>query len=219
MDTPYYFPEGWELVTDETFQNLDAWSGRDGVVYQDTVWLDINNTLREGGGLRLVGSDVLVDGKYPGAICKNNTFYTNGYFEFYGKFPTGNLWAAFFLYNPNRQDYVPENLSEIDVFEYLGSNIIYMTIHRESERWQKQQTWTGLGGTYNKWGCYWDTDKIVIYLNDYPVAEFAPVEMLPMTIHFALCFDGWANPPTDVTFPAYFDVDWVKVWVKDNTHR
>jgi hypothetical protein len=221
MDTPYYFPEGWEVSFLEEFADLDAWNMRTGenIVYQDTVWIEANNTIREGGGLRQVGSDVLVDGKYQGALLISDDDYKYGYFECYCKLPTGYIWPAFFLYDEDRDDItVPKN--EIDIFEILGTNIIYVTTHLSNAiSYSYTKIWTSvLQGEYHKWGCYWDTDGITVYIDDFPIVTFPPEEMPTARLHilFQWSFDGFANPPTNVTFPAYFDVDWVKVWTKAN---
>jgi beta-glucanase (GH16 family) len=181
------------------------------------------NMTLDSGNLRLVGSDVLVDGKYQGALAYTDAFYDHGFFECYCRFPAGYIWPAYFLYD-SRRFFSGALKNEIDIFEWLGTNIVYVTTHIEATppgSWQQTVSSGNLSGSYHKWGCYWDTDAIRIYLDDHLLVEITDPAQIPavtMNIMFQWSFDGWAQPPTNVTFPAYFDVDWVKVWTKDNTH-
>lgn len=218
MDTPATYPEGWQLVLNEQFANLDAWSNRDNVVYQDTLWIPENVTLEAGVGMRLVGSDVLIDGKYQGALAFTTAEYNYGFFESSFKFPSGYIWPAFFLYD-NKRFTQGADKNEIDVVEWLGTNIIYITTHIVDDSFQQTFASINLSGGFHTWGLYWDADVIRIYLDSHLIYENTAQAQIPqvtMNIMFQWSFGGWANPPTNVTFPAYLDVAYVKYWQKVN---
>ncbi len=198
----------------ENFANLDNWTKYDNDPYQDTLRQASQVTLREGGGLRIVGSDDLIGGLYQGGLAYSNDFYLHGYFECFCKIPPGYVWPAFFLYNSRREtEDAPKN--EIDIFEWLGTNVVYVSTHIEPDSWEHTCESVDLSASYHKWGLYWDETKLIVYLDDKLLIEITEhIPEVSMNIFFSLYLDGMAPPPSNVDFPCNYDVDYVKVWTK-----
>lgn len=174
--------------------------------------------------MRLVGTDELVDGKYPGCIAHSNQQYLYGFFEFYAKCPIGFTKPCCFLYDEDRTVDPLHPKNEIDAFEY-GGNLHYLVgtyVNGDVYGISYPTTKAIMQDVYHKWGIYWQPDAVRVYMDDHLVWETtdpAQVPAVPINIDLQLAFGEWTYLPTDVTFPVYFDVDWVKVWVKDNTYR
>jgi hypothetical protein len=213
-DTPYYYPGNWTLDLNEHFASLDAWTKYDNDPYQDTIRMASQVSLRANGGLRITGSDELIGGLYQGGLAYSNAFYSYGYFECYCKLPPGYVWPAFFLYDSRRESEGAIK-NEIDVFEWLGTNTIYVTTHIDTDSWGLQCDSIDLSAAYHKWGLYWDESQIIVYLDDKQIIKTTVgIPQVSMNIMFSLYLDGMAPPPTNVTFPCNYDIDYVKVWTK-----
>lgn len=217
----------------ETFADVTAWNAIDNLAWLDTILLDEMVTVREGGGLRLVGDGVTQEiggrTRYPGAVIYTKAFYSSGYFECYGKIAPGFTKFCFFLYDSLRGHGVPVPdpdypKNEIDSIEYGGNLTNLSGTYKDSSVYIDTLVTTKaiMQNVYMKLGIYWDADAVRIYWNDHlywETTDPAKIPAVPMNVYLQWAFGEWAALPSDVSWPAYFDVDWVKVWVKDNTYR
>lgn len=126
----------------------------------------------------------------------------------------------------------PSN-GEIDIMEHLNyDDKVYQTVHSNyTVRIDKTNT-PPKGGTapidrdgWNTYGCEWDGDRIVLAVNGkaahtYPRVAEKGDEQWPFAEPFYLIFSmqiggKWVNgpgPTNPADYPAYMDIDWVRVY-------
>jgi len=218
-DTPQLNPEGWALVLDEHFNSIDpatwqTWGTPPAPVgvHVDTIFDPSCVETIDGGGLRLIAKD-LADGKYPGGIIESVPSFTYGYFETRCKVPRGaGFWPAFWLWD--RHD---ATLPEIDIFENLGLDTFYMSTHYGGKLLSVPCNTGDLSLGYHNFSARWDETNVIFYVDDTVRAAINHGGVLnaPQYILLDLFIGGWSGtPPPETVFPAYFDVDYIKVWQK-----
>jgi beta-glucanase (GH16 family) len=144
-----------------------------------------------------------------------------GYFEMRCKIPKGKgLWPAFWLLPYNKWP------PEIDILEILchEPNKIYMTNHYtvNGQHQSKGGAWTGsdFSADFHTFGVEWDSSKIVWYVDGverFRSTSGVPAEPFFILVNLALG-GAWPGAPDSTTIlPAYFDIDWVRVYKKAGT--
>lgn len=196
----------------ETFQDLDAWqcTWEGQLVFATNIHM-ANASIREGGGLRITGN-------YEAGVTNESSLldstvtYHFGYFECRAKVPPGGgLWPAFWLYGVSN----PPPKPEIDIFESIGDGYIYITTHLGGVSTNTYSKYTPLSDGYHTYACKWDAERTKFFLDGNELCEFTTgVPQTALNVMLDLYIGGtWpGNPPPEVTFPVYFDVDYVKVW-------
>ncbi len=145
-----------------------------------------------------------------------------GKFQIRCKAPKGKgLWPAFWLL-PDPPAWPPE----IDVLEILGGepDRVYMSHHwidpANSEGKSKAETGEFKGPDFSmgfhEFTVVWEEEEIRWYVDG--ILRHRSGEQVPQTPMFMLvnlAVGGWAGYPDEATsFPADFEVDYVKVWKK-----
>lgn len=143
-----------------------------------------------------------------------------GYFEIRAKLPKGKgLWPAFWL-GPTSKDWPPE----IDIVELLGHepNKVYMTHHWKNASGKhkyRQTAYTGpdFSTNYHVFAAEWTPTEIVWYIDGIErYRSDRNVPQVPMYVLTALTIGGkWPGAPDRTTsFPAYMDIDFIRVFKK-----
>ena len=145
-----------------------------------------------------------------------------GYFEIRARVPAGEgLWPAFWLL-PAREEWPPE----IDVFEILGHrpDKVYMTVHyRDAEGAHRYIAHRFYGPDfsqgYHTFAVAWDPTGIVWYVDGVERHRVEQAEAIPSGPFYVianLAVGGpWPGNPDETTpFPAFFDVDHIRVYRK-----
>jgi len=144
--------------------------------------------------------------------------FTYGYVEMRARLPRGaGLWPALWLL-PVHGGWPPE----IDVMEEIGSRTdrYYGSVHSLRDGTRSETVipidTVDLARNYNTFGMKWDTQSIDWFLNGLKVATAPTPSDLssPMYLLLNLAIGGnWAGPPDENTsFPAHFDIDYIKVY-------
>lgn len=140
-----------------------------------------------------------------------------GYFEMRAKLPRGKgLWPAFWLL-PTSYKWPPE----IDIMEHLGhlDPVVYFSNHWCEACAHKNLTQPFLGpdftADFHIFGLEWDPAYLAWYVDN--VEKFRTttnIPQIPMYVLLNLAVGGyWPGYPDGTTvFPAYYEIDWVKVW-------
>jgi beta-glucanase (GH16 family) len=143
-----------------------------------------------------------------------------GYVEARLKVPKGQgLWPAFWLL-PVDHSWPPE----IDILEVLGHepNKVYTTFHwRDSGGVHRSagQPWVGpdFSADWHTFAVRWQPDSIIWYVDGVERFRYSNRTYIPakdMYLILNLSVGGiWPGPPDKNTqFPAYLDIDYVRVW-------
>jgi beta-glucanase (GH16 family) len=154
-----------------------------------------------------------------GSLTTEGTFAVQyGYFEIRAKLPTGRgLWPAFWI-EPADREWPPE----IDVFEVIGQRPweLVTTVHSKARgRHEMVQHHTNVGDMSKDFHVYavdWTADSIVWYFDGREIARAPTPPDLhkPCYMLLNLAVGGnWPGAPDMTTgFPAWLEVDWVRVW-------
>lgn len=143
-----------------------------------------------------------------------------GYAEIKARLPHGKgLWPAFWMLPNNNQ-----SKPEIDVLEVLGddTSTIYMTFHfltADGSRGRSQTVWQGpdFSNDWHTFAIDWQPHALTWYVDGIERSRFTdllyiPDEPMYLLINLAVGGDWPGKPESDTVFPAYFDVDYVRVW-------
>ncbi|MBD2772641.1 glycoside hydrolase family 16 protein [Iningainema tapete] len=189
-------------------------------------WYVPYNVLLEDGNLRLRALNEQLKPNYPyssGMVSSHDKFtFLYGYAEMRAKMPKGKaLWSAFWL-SP-KYAWPPE----IDIVEYLGqrpneANLVY---HYGASYYEHEfdisTYYETIGKDYSEdyhtFAVEWSPDAIVWYVDGVERKRFEQkdqIATIPMYIVVNLAVGGnWPGTPDSTTpFPAYYDVDYVRVW-------
>lgn len=147
-----------------------------------------------------------------------------GYIEMRAKIPAGQgLWPAFWTL-PTSQKWPPE----IDVFEILGDapDVINMHYHYPNgtdDGGDDGKTWQGpdFSSDWHTYAVDWEPDAITWYVDGVERRTFTDTSMItsdPMYLIANLAVGGdWpGNPDASTTFPAQFQIDYIRVWQKQS---
>jgi beta-glucanase (GH16 family) len=143
-----------------------------------------------------------------------------GYAEIRAKLPAGRgLWPAFWLL-PNNNTSKPE----IDVLEVLGHapDTTHMAFHYrlpDGEDGREKATWQGsdFSADWHTFAIDWQPDKLVWYIDGVERWRYTDVTYIPsvpmyLLINLAVGGDWPGIPDENTTFPAYYEIDYVRVW-------
>jgi beta-glucanase (GH16 family) len=180
----------------------------------------------EGSSLRIVGRKE--SGSYAGqtmeytsGVLSSVHEQTHGYFEIRCRMPKGKgLWPAFWLLGAVGTS----GVNEIDIHEFLGHepDKMYMTIHWGTSYSEGHESagdhYTGPDFTqdYHTYAVDWDADRVIWYVDGAEQFQYAGpgVPQVDMYVITNLAIGGgWPGAPDDTTvFPAYYDVDYIRVY-------
>ncbi|MFH0863733.1 MAG: family 16 glycosylhydrolase [Candidatus Gottesmanbacteria bacterium] len=141
-----------------------------------------------------------------------------GYFEARMKVPKGKgLWPAWWMYPPDQWP------PEIDITEILGGQIYttYMTYHWPvgSSYQSSGSSWGGsdFSQDFHIFAVDWEPGVIIWYVDGVERWRYSNenVTSIPLRLVLNLAVGGWAGTPdANTIFPAYMDVDHVRVYKK-----
>ncbi len=147
-----------------------------------------------------------------------------GYVEMRARVPKGKgLWPAFWLLPATH-----ESRPEIDVMEILGhdTSTVHMNYHYRSAfgiRRDRGSDWTGvdMSSGWHTFAVDWRPRAIIWYVDGIERWRFTNASRLPsepMYLLANLAVGGdWAGAPDSSTpFPSYFEIDYIKVWAREN---
>lgn len=166
---------------------------------------------RRKGGMPYTSGMISSYGKFAQAF---------GWFEIRAKFPKGKgMWPAFWLL-PESKAWPPE----IDVLEILGHepDKVYMTNHynnAKNEHEYKGDSFKGpdFSADYHTFAVEWSPQAIVWYVDGkerYRTAENIPSVPMYVLANLAVGGDWPGMPDAKTVFPAYMDVDYIRVYKK-----
>ena len=139
--------------------------------------------------------------------------FTYGYAEARVKIPAGQgIWPAFWML-PASYNSEPE----IDIMEILGHqpDVVHFHIHNGVH---PGQSWTGedFSQGWHTFAVDWQPDAIVWYVDGVErwryTGSAVPAEPSYLLLNLAVGGDWPGAPDATTVFPAYYDVDYVRVW-------
>lgn len=160
-----------------------------------------------------------------GLILTDDKFHQKyGYFEIRCRMPKGEgFWPAFWMVPSDNPD-----IHELDIMEHLGRrpDAMYMTTHWGTD-WTTDIHSTGttfvgpdFTADFHTFGLAWSSTTVTYYVDD--VARFtATGSAVPQNEEYMianLALGGnWAhNPTSDTPFPAYFDIDYIRAYQRQD---
>jgi len=143
--------------------------------------------------------------------------FTYGYAEIRAKLPSGEgLWPAFWLLASDQK-----SSHEIDVFELIGNdpNTIYMTLHYDtpsgSQHVQGSYNGPDFSQGFHIYAVDWEPSEIVWFVDGmerYRVSQNIPQSPMNIITNLAVGGDWPGTPNPSTQFPAYFDIDYLRVY-------
>jgi beta-glucanase (GH16 family) len=145
-----------------------------------------------------------------------------GYFEARMKFPEGptGFWPAFWTLNA-AGGWPPE----IDLHEWLSNEptTLHCTFHWADDGNVHRMSGQSFGSMpdlskgFHVYGLEWSIDSIAWYFDNYKLWIYTDAgtiaQLQAQYIIINLAVAGWVAPPDAMTlWPAYYEVDWVRVW-------
>jgi beta-glucanase (GH16 family) len=130
--------------------------------------------------------------------------------EIRARVPTGQgFWSSFFAVG---EKWPPE----IDVFENIGKDAFYLSTWTgdPAQLEQKVVPLPNMSKDYHTYAVDWQKDKLIWIFDGKEV--FRTVESIPQTplcLYLMFAVGGWPGAPDATTvLPAYYDIDYVRVW-------
>lgn len=144
-----------------------------------------------------------------------------GYAEIRARMPKGRGFLSAFWTMPIDKTWPPE----IDVIEVLGQDptTAHLTLHfpKNGEKWKDDKVGEKFRGIdltadFNTFAVLWEPNKTTWYVNGEPRFSTDKTSSEEMYLLATLALGGnWAGPPDgDTPFPAYMDVDYIRVYQK-----
>ena len=124
-------------------------------------------------------------------------------------------------------------MGEIDLMEHLNHDtFVHQTVHShytvnldKTNKPKKSKTSKIKRDDWNTYGAEWDKDKIVFTVNGKPTHTYPRIPakgeaQYPFTAPFyfilSMQIEGkWVGQPDPKQYPAWMDIDWVRVYKKD----
>ncbi len=188
----YYAPDGYEV--------------RGGV-------LRLKAVRRQMGGMPYTSGMVTTYGKFAQKY---------GWFEIRARFPRGKgMWPAFWLL-PDDKSWPPE----IDILEILGHqpNKVYLTNHYRLANGRHEGKGDSYNGPdfsagYHTFAIEWKPDEILWYVDGivrYHTREHVPSVPMYVLANLAVGGDWPGNPDSTTPFPGTMDIDYIRVYSKQD---
>lgn len=147
-------------------------------------------------------------------------WFTFGYVEMRAKLPSGaGLWPAFWLLDKYQQS--PD---EIDVMEVRGQNpqTLVTTLHYgpnpETDVEDKDHHGPDLSQEFHIFAVKWDPSAVIWYLDGteiFRVTDHVPQKPMYVMANLAVGGNFAGSPTSSTAFPAYMDIDYIRVWVNN----
>ncbi len=234
---------GWKLVWQDEFNGTKIDSEKWSPCERGTS--DWNNTMSRdprcfkisGGVLQLRGfaNDKQEEDPVPfltGGVTSRGKFdFTHGKVVIRARFKSAKgAWPALWMLGSKGR--WPHN-GEIDLMEHLNfDDKVYQTVHSHWANNVDKEKSIPKGTTaeisrdaFNTYGVEWDADKIVFTVNGaktmtYPRVEEKGPEQWPFNGPFYFIFSmqiggNWVGQPDAKDYPAFMEIDWVRVYQKD----
>ena len=240
---PAQNPDRWEVAFDDMFNGTElvagTWQtrfpwGRDRSSVGELQWYARDDLEHADffqvadGRLRIVADRCSVPTDIghefcSGLISSHDSFAQEyGYFEIRARVPAGQgLWPAFWLL-PTDTSWPPE----IDVFEILGheTDTVHMNVHftdENDEEGTRKGEFSGpdFSQDYHTFAIDWNVQRIIWYVDGVERHRVDDVDAIPRGPFYLianLAVGGtWPGDPDETTvFPAYFDIDYVRVYAR-----
>jgi serralysin len=158
-----------------------------------------------------------------GLLTTQNAFaQTYGYFEIRAQLPEQQgVWPAFWLLPADRN-----GVAEIDVFEQVGGDAVYQTVHSQASGSVTHTSFSSLMPTastgFHTYGVLWTAETITWYIDGAATAQIAtPADMhSPMYMLVNLAIGGdWPGDPSASFTGADLLVDYVRAYSLDEVNR
>lgn len=239
-------PAGWKLVWSDEFNrpgviDTTKWSPceRGTSDWNDTMTRDPRCYVVKGGTLQLRGITNGGEDKVPfltGGITSKGKFeFKHGKIEISARFKSAKgAWPA--LWMLGSKGGWPAN-GEIDLMEHLNfDGFVYQTVHSKHTHKPGGKAEPPGGGTskinredFNTYGAEWDADRINFIVNGKPsftyprVPEKGP-EQWPFDQPFYLILSmqiesSWVGKADPKDYPAWMEIDWVRIYERAATTR
>ncbi len=145
-------------------------------------------------------------------------WFTYGYAEMRARVPAGKgLWPGFWLL---AQD--PQSGAEIDVMEFRGQEPqkLHMVVHSDvpdggAGNLERNYSGPDFSRDFHTYGVRWDRSKVVWYVDGverFRVTQNVPQKPMHLIVNLAIGGDWVGAPDSNTQFPAYLDVDYVRVY-------
>ncbi len=226
---------GWTMVFNDEFNGaaLDTtkWhtcyasataQGRTGCTNTggaEMQWYQPDEVSVQNGLLRLRAQKRIMNGyQYTsGMVSSHDKFsFTYGYAEARFRIPKGKgLWPAFWTL-PQDRTWPPE----IDIMEILGHqpNIAYLTMHWGATNNSNGKVFTGpdFSADFHTFAVDWKPGLVIWYVDGVEMFRVnstnVPDKAMYLLLNLAVGGNWPGAPDTTTVFPAYFDIDYVRVW-------
>jgi beta-glucanase (GH16 family) len=144
-----------------------------------------------------------------------------GYFEMRAKMPKGTgFWPGFWLMMQSKE-WPPE----IDVVEYIGSkpDWVALTFHSKDSQQQHQASHEYFNGPdfsadFHRFGLLWAPRTLVWYVDGVERARYTgdtvPNQPMYLLTNMAVGGEFPGPPDKDTVFPAYFEIDYIRAYLK-----
>jgi beta-glucanase (GH16 family) len=228
--------KGWRLTFHDEFDGgkLDAakwtdryWHGRTHSNNEQQYYAPDGYEVKD-GRLRLKAEKRAMGGMpyTSGMIASHDKFSQQyGWFEIRAKFPKGKgFWPAFWLL-PATKEWPPE----IDILEILGHEInkVYFTTHFNNEQGKHEGhggSWTGpdFSKDFHTFAVEWKPGECVWYVDDierYRSQRGIPAEPMYLIANLAVGGDWPGNPDAMTKFPGYMDIDYIRVYQREDAGK
>lgn len=184
--------------------------------YYATDALEVGN-----GMLRIRAEQRKMDGMAytSGVISTFDQFkFAFGYVEMRAKMPIGQgLWPAFWLLADDHR-----SPAEIDVMEYLGDEPqkVWTTLHYDDATDpsdMENRFWIGpdFSRDFHTFAMKWDPSTVTWYVDGverFRVTDRVPTKPMYLIANMAVGGQWPGNPDANTAFPAYFDIDYIRVY-------
>lgn len=220
--------EGWQLVWEDEFDDVDAtlskWTFEEQLSEQNNElqFYSPNNVKMRDGLVTLVSQKEEAAGRSytSGAVHTRETLHLlYGKVEMRAKLPKGaGLFPAFWMMTPNPNSFLPE----IDILEMIGQkpDVIWMVLHALDEEGIQQTFSEKMQGEdfskdFHTFGIEWTKESIRWFVDGaemFEVHEQIPNEPMFLYINTAIGGNWPGSPTSETSFPAYYDIDYVKIY-------
>ncbi len=222
--TEYYML--WEDNFEGQFLDTTKWIYRSLGERRDAINIAQNTTVQK--GVLAIRVELVNDTIYSSMICTNNLFETiYGYFEIKAILPyQKGVWPAFWLQSSNYGTHIsrPDLAgAEIDIMEFLPKHPkkIMHTVHYDGyKEHHKSESKSFKDNKFNanNWHTYgleWMPDKYHFYIDGKKTATIEKgISQKKQYIILSMEVGKWAGKLNIKKLPAYFIVDYIKVYKK-----